>query len=166
MTWMDMPITKPKRSSFIVRTRVRSLPPTALYTSKATALCSDSSRACQRKRSLHSLVAELIAGIGVGEDELGQGGREVLEGRRGGQVRLRREHPLTDPEPPLDEPFDQLGRVPERVQSVVEGPVLPPVHRLLADEPGHLALERRIGDLVAEVPHRAHEEVLAVGEDR
>ena len=38
---------------FMVTTRMRSLPPTALYTSKATALCSDSSRACQRKRFLH-----------------------------------------------------------------------------------------------------------------
>ena len=38
----------------MVMTRTRSLPPTALYTSKATALCSDSSRACQRKRFLTS----------------------------------------------------------------------------------------------------------------
>ena len=52
MIWTDMPITKPKRRSFIVSTRVSSLPPTALYTSKATALCSDSSSACHRKRCL------------------------------------------------------------------------------------------------------------------
>ena len=42
--------------------------------------------------------------------------------------------------------------------------MLAPVHRLLPDEAGHLALEVGIGDLVAEVAHRADEEVLAVGE--
>ena len=61
-------------------------------------------------------------------------------------------------------PLDPLGRVAESVETVVERPVLAPVHRLLADEPGDLALERRVGDLVAELADRPHEEVLAVGE--
>ena len=37
-----------------MNTRMRSVPPTALYTSKATALCSDSSRACHTNRFLTS----------------------------------------------------------------------------------------------------------------
>ena len=36
--------------TFMVTLRMRSVPPTALYTSKATALCSDSSSACHTKR--------------------------------------------------------------------------------------------------------------------
>jgi len=42
---------KPTVRAFMVQTRIRSVPPTALYTSKATALCSDSSSACHRNRS-------------------------------------------------------------------------------------------------------------------
>ena len=59
-----------------------------------------------------------------------------------------------------------LGRVAELGEAVVEDAVLAAVHRLLADEAGDLPLERRVGDLVAEVAHRAHEVVLAVGEHR
>ncbi len=36
---------------------------------------------------------------------------------------------------------------------------------LLADEAGHLTLQGRVVDLVAEVPHRTHKEVFAIGED-
>ena len=57
-----------------------------------------------------------------------------------------------------------LGRVAELVEAVVEGAVLAAVHGLLADEAGDLALQLRVGDLVAEVAHRPDEEVLAVGE--
>ena len=49
---------------------------------------------------------------------------------------------------------------------VVEGPVLTAVDGLLADEAGDLALELRVGDLVAVVADRSDEEVLAVGEHR
>ncbi len=66
----------------------------------------------------------------------------------------------------LGEPLVPLRRVAELGQPVVEDPVLPPVHRFLPDEPGDLALERRIGDLVAVVADRPHEVVLAIGEDR
>ncbi len=57
-----------------------------------------------------------------------------------------------------------LGGVAELGEAVVEGPVLAAVHGLLADEAVDLALQLRVGDLVAEVAHRADEEVLAVGE--
>ena len=69
-------------------------------------------------------------------------------------------------EAPLGEPLEALGRVAELGEAVVERPVLAAVHRLLADEAGDLALELRVGDLVAVVAHRADEEVLAVGEHR
>ena len=106
--------------------------------------------------------ADLLAA----EHQLGQGGGEVLQRRGGGQVRDRGKDALPEPEPGLGEPLVPLGRVAELGQPVVEDPVLPPVHRLLADEPGDLALERRVGDLVAVVANRPHEVVLAIGEDR
>ena len=90
----------------------------------------------------------------------------MLEGGGGGEVRHRRQQPLADREAPLGEPLEPLGRVAELVEAVVERPVLAAVHGLLADEAGDLALELRIGDLVAVVAHRPHEEVLAVGEHR
>jgi len=51
-------------------------------------------------------------------------------------------------------------------ERIVEGSVLAPVHRLLADEAGDLALQLRVLDLVTEVADGSHEEVLPVGEDR
>ncbi len=44
--------------------------------------------------------------------------------------------------------------------------MLATVGHLLADEPGHLSFELGIGDLLAEVAHRPHEEVLAGREGR
>src|SRR5207237_732651 len=64
----------------------------------------------------------------------------------------------------LGQALEALDRVAQLVEAVVEGPVLAAVHRLLADEAGDLALQLGIGDLVAEVAYRPHEEVLAVGE--
>ncbi len=102
----------------------------------------------------------------VGEHELGQGRGEVLECGGGRQVGLGREDALADAQRPPGDPLVVLGRVAELGQAVVEDAVLPPVHGLLPDEAGHLALERGVGHLVAEVAHRANEVVLAVGEHR
>ena len=110
-------------------------------------------------------VAEEVAHLLAGQDQLGQGGGEVLEGGGGGQVGLGRQQALAEGEPPLGEALEPLGRVAELVEAVVEHPVLAAVDRLLADEAGDLALERRVGDPVAEVADGPHEEVLAVGED-
>ena len=102
----------------------------------------------------------------LGEHELGEGSGEMLEGCRGGQVRLRRQDPLTDLEATLDHTLDHLRRVAEGVEAVVQGAVLSPVHRLLADEARNLALQRRVSDLVAEAANGSHEEVLAIREHR
>src|SRR5439155_20728335 len=59
----------------------------------------------------------------------------------------------------------RLGRIAQLVEAVVERAVLTPMHGLLTDETRDLALELRISDLVAEVAHGPHEEVLTVGED-
>src|SRR5690606_4106232 len=59
---------------------------------------------------------------------------------------------------------EPLGGVPELGEAVVEGAVLAPVHGLLPDEAGDVALQLGIGDLVSEVAHGADEELLAVGE--
>src|SRR5207302_1957405 len=99
---------------------------------------------------------ELITRLGAAENELGEGSGEVLEGCGGSQVRARGHDPLTDLEPTLDDALDALGRVAELVQAVVQGPMLPPMHRFLADEAGDLALQRRVGDPVAEVADGPH----------
>ncbi len=112
----------------------------------------------------HGVGAEQAADLDVGEDQFGQGRREVFERGRHGQVGLGRQQALTGLEPPLH-PLVLLGGVAELVEAVVEDAMLTPVHGLLADEAGHLALERRIADPVSIVTHRAHEVVLAVGED-
>ena len=52
------------------------------------------------------------------------------------------------------------------MEPAVQGAVLTAVDRLLADEAGDVLLQLRVGDAVAEVAHRADEEVLSVGEHR
>ena len=80
----------------------------------------------------------------VGEDELGQRGGEVLERGGGGQVRLGRRMRSRTRRPDLGERArTPWSGSPSSVEAVVEDPVLAPVHRLLADEAGHLPLEGR-----------------------
>ena len=100
----------------------------------------------------------------AGEDDLRERGGEVLE--RGGSREVRRgaEVTLAELELSFGEPLDLLRRIAERGQMVVELSVLPTVDGLLADEPGDLFAEVRIGDLVAIVPDGPDEELLAVGE--
>ena len=63
--------------------RVASSPPTALNTSKATALCSHSSMACHAHIRKNALVGEPPLQLGFAEQHLGHGRRVVLE--RGGE---------------------------------------------------------------------------------
>ena len=109
---------------------------------------------------------EVGAGGLVGEQDLGEGGRVVLQGGGGGQVRLRAPEPLPDAQALVDEALHALRRIAEAGQAVVEGPVLTAVHGLLADEALHVPPQGRVVDLVTEGPDRADEELLAVGEHR
>ena len=86
----------------MVHTRMRSLPPAALYTSKATALCSDSSSVPQEQVA-QLVVAEQLAGLVVRQQHLGQCGGEVLERGGGGQVGDGRHDALAGLEPPAGE---------------------------------------------------------------
>ncbi len=60
--------------------------------------------------------------------------------------------------------LDLLRRIAQLGEAIVQHAVLAAVDRLLADEPADLALQGGVGDLVAVVADRLHEEVLAVGE--
>jgi hypothetical protein len=107
-----MNTTKPTRMTFIVTHPVRSLPPTARYTSNATALCSDSSRACHRKRSRTFSSPNSLAHLGVRQQHLGERRGEVLERRGEGEVRLVGHDALAVRAPP-GESLHPPGRVAE-----------------------------------------------------
>ena len=112
------------------------------------------------------VVAEHRAGLGAGEQRLGERGGVVLE--RGGDRQLvaGRQHLVEDGEQALRQTVHAAGGVAQLRQPPVELPVLAAVDGLLADEAGDLPSQLRIGDLVAVVADAAHEEVLALGEQR
>ncbi|MEZ5207736.1 MAG: hypothetical protein R2690_12350 [Acidimicrobiales bacterium] len=114
----------------------------------------------------HRRGADGVAQLFVAQHQLAEGGGEVLDGGGDGEapdLGCRGVDELHQGEGDL---LAELRAVAELGQAVVEHAVLTAVDRLLPDEAGDLALEHRVGDLVAVVAHRADEEVLAVGEQR
>ncbi|SLD05781.1 Uncharacterised protein [Mycobacteroides abscessus subsp. massiliense] len=87
----------------------------------------------------------------------------MLQRGRHGKVEPWRKAPCVEIHPAFGHPIHKRCRVTHLLQTVVEFAMFASMCDLLADEPGHLLLQDRVGDLVRIVFDRADEVVLTFG---